>query len=84
MKLEGLAWAGAASKAALKRMLEDEPGAATGKPVKASGGSQPVLHFRERRDPRKRAISGALWLAGLFCLVVAFALLAALVIERYL
>ena len=79
MKLEGLAWAGAASKAALKKMEAGEPFAATVE-------SQPTLHFRERRagpNLSQRAQAGLLWLAGLLCLAVAFALIVALLIERY-
>jgi hypothetical protein len=79
VKLEGLAWAGAASKAALKRMAADEPFAASREPVKA-------LHFRQRRagpNLSQRAQAGLLWLAGLFSLAVAVALFAELVIERY-
>ena len=79
MKLEGLAWAGAASKAALARMAADEPFAASRESVKA-------LHFRKRRagpSLSQRAQAGLLWLAGLLSLAVAFALFAALVIERY-
>jgi hypothetical protein len=55
-------------------MAEDSPFAATRQP-------QPVLYFREKRDPRKRARAGALILAGLVCLALAFALAAALLIE---
>ena len=78
MKLEGLAWSGAASKAALKRMASDEPFAASREPVKA-------LYFRKRRTGpslQQRAKTAALVLAGLICLVVAFALAVSILIER--
>ena len=74
MKLLGLAWAGSASKAGLRKMAEDSPFAATREP-------QPVLHFREKRDLRKRARAGALIFTGLVCLALAAALAAALLIE---
>ena len=70
MRIEGLAWAGSASKAGLARMAEDSPFAATRQP-------QPVLYFREKRDLRKRARASGLILAGLICLALAAALLAA-------
>jgi hypothetical protein len=79
VKLEGLEWAGAASKAALARMAADEPFAASREPVKAP-------RLRQRRTGpslQQRAKTAALVLAGLFSLAVAFALFAALVIERY-
>jgi hypothetical protein len=72
VRLEGLAWSGAASKAALRKMAVGELYAATGE-------SQPTLHFREKRAAAKL---GALALVGLFSLAVAFALIVALLIER--
>ena len=70
MKLNGLAWAGAASLPALEKMR---------------AGTLETAMTPNRKVPtaaRKRAAGGALVLAGLFSLAVAFALLVALVIER--
>lgn len=80
MKLEGLAWSGAASKAALEKIR-------TGTIATAPEFEAPHPLENVRRTVlagmRKRAIAGALVLAGLFSLAAAFALFVALVIERY-
>ena len=71
MKLKGLAWAGAASLPALEKMR-------AGTLETAMTPNRKVLTAARKRA----AIAGALVLAGLFSLAVAFALFAALVIER--
>ena len=71
MRLEGLAWAGAASKAALARMAADEPFAASREP-------QVAPRLRERRTrPRFNALTAI----GLVCLAAAGVLVVALLIE---
>ena len=80
MKLEGLEWAGAASKAALARMWADMPGATPEEPKTAP--RYQIKRSRPFRDAlRRRAVSAFLVLIGGFSLAVAYALLVALFLE---